>query len=240
MAAEIQGFVTRAQAGLRPPRSVSRKISPASGGVAVHYGGPAQRLRNHSDCVRRWKDWQDYHTGTHGWSDIAYTGGVCNHGYALAGRGAGVRTAANGTNAGNTGFYAVCWLGGDGETPSDDALDAFQWWIVKLRAAGAGPSVRPHRSFKSTGCPGDHLVAAVRDLDARDIEVPDQRGGERMIVRFDGSNEVWEVVGSHLEYMTGTAFEARGLSHSKVVVLDKDHKLSTLPKVKEVAAAASR
>lgn len=236
-AADITGFVTREQARLRRPRSVSRKIAPAGGGVALHYGGPAQELRNHSDCVRRWKGWQDYHMDTHGWSDLAYTGGVCDHGYAFAGRGAGVRTAANGTDYGNKHFYAVCWLGGDGEQPTAEALGAFRWWIVQLRKAGAGRAVRPHRFFKSTGCPGNDLFAAAAEMDDCDFTTPDSSQGDRMIVRFDGSNEVWEVVGSHLEYLTGTAFEARGLSHSKVVVLDRDHRLSELPRLKEVAAA---
>lgn len=233
MSARIAGFISRAAAGLRAPRSVSRNINPAAGGVAFHYGGPAQNLSNHSDCIIRWRNWQIFHMNK-GWSDIAYTGGVCQHGYAFAGRGAGVRTAANGTNDGNNRFYAICWLGGEGEQPTRAALDAYDWWVQELRDKGkAGREVRAHRYFKSTGCPGNYLVAHAAVLHNADIGTTTiLSGGGRMIIRFDGTNEVWEVVGSHLEYISGQAFFARSLSHSKVVVLEPNHPLNGLPKVK--------
>lgn len=164
MTAKIAGFVSRAAAGLRAPKSVSHNITPASGGVAIHYGGPRQPVADpgasHAKCVATWKAWQTFHMNTHGWVDIAYTGGFCNHGYAFAGRGAGVRTAANGTNTGNQNFYAVVWIGGEGQVPTQAALNAADWWINELRRLGkAGKAVRPHRFFKSTGCPGNQLVA---------------------------------------------------------------------------------
>ncbi len=162
MTARIAGFVTRADAGLRGPKSVSQSITPGGGGVGIHYGGPRQPAADsgadHSKCVSTWKAWQNYHMGTHGWSDIAYTGGFCNHGYAFAGRGQGVRTAANGTNSGNQSYYAVTWIGGDGQTPTPEALDAADWWVEQLRKSGSGRKVKPHRFFKPTGCPGDPLV----------------------------------------------------------------------------------
>lgn len=169
MTAQIKGFVTRAEAGLRAPRNVSRNITPENGGVAPHYGGPRQPAANadadHSVCVKTWRSWQNYHMNTHGWADIAYTGGFCNHGYAFAGRGVGVRTAANGTNHGNQNFYAVTWIGGEGQTPTQEAYDAADWWINELRQNGSGMKVKPHRFFKKTGCPGDPFVeyAATRD-----------------------------------------------------------------------------
>jgi hypothetical protein len=167
--ARITGFVTRAQAKLRPPRSVSRNITPDRGGCAVHYGGPAQRLRTHADCIARWRAWQTYHMDTHRWVDIAYTGGFCDHGYAFAGRGLGIRTAANGTNAGNRDYNAFVWLGGKGETPTAAALDALAWWVQQARDHEAGRRVRPHQVFKSTSCPGPHLVHAAAGLDNRPI-----------------------------------------------------------------------
>lgn len=172
MTARITGFVTRAEAGLRSPKSVSKNITPGDGGVAFHYGGPASNAKGHADCVTQWRGWQNFHMGTRGWSDIAYTMGVCQHGYVFAGRGVGVRTAANGTNSGNQSFYAVCWLGGDGQTPTQEALDAFEWAVLTLRKAGAGRRVRPHRSFKSTSCPGDPLVAHAARLDNKDVSEP--------------------------------------------------------------------
>lgn len=175
MTARIAGFVTRSSAGLRGPKSISRNITPAKGGVAIHYGGPRQTAADpgsdHSRCVSTWLAWQRYHMDTHGWVDIAYTGGFCNHGFAFAGRGAGLRTAANGTNAGNQNYYAVVWIGGDGQTPTQAALDAADWWVSELRQNGsAGQKVKPHRFFTSTGCPGDSLVGYSESRDSSDVD----------------------------------------------------------------------
>lgn len=162
MTAQIAGFVTRAEAGLRAAESFSRNITPEKGGVAEHWGGPAQaparQGSSHLQCIITWGNWQKYHMNTHGWVDIAYTGGFCNHGYAFAGRGKGVRTAANGTSVGNQNFYAIVWIGGAGQTPTKEALDAADWWLVNLRNAGAGLEVRPHNYFKNTGCPGPDIT----------------------------------------------------------------------------------
>lgn len=174
MTVQIAGFVTRAAAGLVAPKSFSRNITPDKGGVAPHYGGPAQPAAapgsDHAICVSTWRNWQKFHMVSNGWADIAYTGGFCNHGYAFAGRGAGIRTAANGTNAGNQNFYAVVWIGGEGQTPTQEAYDAADWWINELRQNGrAGRLVKPHRFFKSTGCPGEPFVAYATSRDGKDI-----------------------------------------------------------------------
>jgi len=170
----VVGFVTRADAGLVPAASFSSRITPESGGVALHYGGPPSRIRSHADCISTWRGWQRFHMGPErGWADIAYTMGVCDHGYALAGRGAHRRTAANGTDYGNQNYYAVCWLGGEGQQPTDLAQSAFAWCVNELRSSGgAGDRVRPHSFFKGTGCPGDHLRWLAATLDARDLRPP--------------------------------------------------------------------
>ena len=162
MSAVIQGFVTRQEAGLAKPKSVSTRITPEKGGFAIHHGGGPQAAArsdaDHEQCVDTWRRWQKFHMSK-GWVDIAYTGGVCQHGYAFAGRGAGVRTAAQGTNEGNQNFHAVVWIGGEGQIPTEDALNALDWWLVTLREAGnAGLDVRPHKFFKPTGCPIQELV----------------------------------------------------------------------------------
>lgn len=176
MTAQITGLVSRAAAGLRAPKSVNKNITPEKGGVAIHYGGPAVSAAKsdagHDKCLGVWKAWQDYHMDGHGWVDIAYTGGFCNHGYAFVGRGAKIRTAANGTNAGNQNYYAVVWLGGDGQVPTQKAYDAADWWVNELRKADAGRSVKPHKFFHSTGCPGSALVAYAGSRDGKDIDLP--------------------------------------------------------------------
>lgn len=181
---KIVGFVTRSDAGLARPRSRSTNISPENGGTALHYGGDNVPVSAHRDCVRIWKGWQDFHMNTRGWVDIAYTMGVCQHGYAFAGRGTGTRTAANGTNHGNSTHYAVCWIGGARQRPSSAALSAFAWCIQELRKNGrAGLSVKPHSHFRSTGCPGSHIRSAASEVDGQRL---DSSGG-------GGSKTDWEV-----------------------------------------------
>lgn len=159
VAPAIAGFVSRAEWGASRPDSVSRNITPHLGGVTFHYGGPPQNLfGDHALCVRRVRQWQSYHMGTKGWSDIAYTGLFCNHGFAFAGRGAGVRTAANGTNPGNQSWYAVTWLGGDGEVPTWEAIAAGAWWVQNLRDHGnAAHRVNNHSDHKATACAGNPI-----------------------------------------------------------------------------------
>lgn len=170
MTARVAGFVSRADAGLRAPRSRSRNLDPSRGGVALHYGGGGTPT-SHGGCVSTWRGWQDYHL-SRGWADIAYSFGFCQHGYVFAGRGFGTRTAANGTNSGNDSFYAACWIGGTNATPSRDAIDAVEWIVKAARDEGsAGTAVRPHRWFKSTGCPGDALTVTAARLHQSSITV---------------------------------------------------------------------
>lgn len=159
MTAKIAGFLSRAQLGLRAPRSVSHNINPERGGCTKHYGGPGSAPKSHPDCLKRWRAWQDYHMDGHGWVDIAYTAGYCNHGYIFAGRGYGVRTAAQGTDVGNQTAYAFVWIGGDRDNPTRAALDALDWLVVDARKNGsAGKLFNNHRDWHSTGCPGDYLA----------------------------------------------------------------------------------
>lgn len=173
--AQHQGFISRSQASLRPPRSISRNIAPQEGGVTAHYAGGPQRisplLQGHTRCVNLWRAYQNHHMDTNGFADIAYTGGYCQHGYVFAGRGSGIRTAANGTNSGNYRFYAVCWIGGEGEAPTAAAFAALAWWIRELRrAAAAGKRVVPHSWHKGTGCPGWPITTKIKEFDNKPIE----------------------------------------------------------------------
>lgn len=172
MPAQIQDFNTRSELGMRNPRSVSYNIDPSNGGAAAHWGGPRQNLipNDHSRCVKIWLGWQRYHMDNHGWVDLAYTGGYCNCGIALAGRGHGVRTAANGTNAGNGSYHAYVWIGGQGERPNKRAFDALDWWVLEGRKHGAGQAVRPHRYFTGTGCPGFDIINYVPTIHNKAIK----------------------------------------------------------------------
>lgn len=162
MTARIAGFISRAEAGLRKPDSVSYNVAPQRGGAAVHYGGDGAPPASHDGCVKRWRDWQAFHMDGRGWADIAYSFGFCNHGYVFEGRGWGRRTAANGTNDGNDRFLAYVWIGGGSSTPTPAALDALTWLILTGQIShNVGANVKPHSYFKSTGCPGSSLRAWV-------------------------------------------------------------------------------
>lgn len=155
----ITGFVTRAEAGLRPPVSVSKNLNTSSGGVAIHWAGGGVGQLTHRQALETWRSFQAHHVQGNGWSDIAYNFGVSQQGYVFAGRGLGVRSAANGTNEANDAYYAAVWLGGVGDgKPSQEALAAFEWVISTCRNAGAGPRVRPHSDFRGTECPGPVLT----------------------------------------------------------------------------------
>lgn len=156
-----KGHLSRAQLRLREPRSRSTSITPARGGVTRHYGGGPARIdtspAGHGRCESVWRDWQAYHMDRRGWADVAYTAGYCQHGYSFAGRGLGVRTAANGTDAGNQSWYAFTFIGGGDEVPTADALDALDWLVAQARAAGAGDGFNSHSDHKPTDCAGDFL-----------------------------------------------------------------------------------
>lgn len=193
--AAIVDFASRAELGLRPPRSISRSIAPGEGGSTVHYAGPKQHvsplMSGHTRCVNLWRMYQRVHMDQRGYVDIAYTAGFCQHGYAFAGRGLGIRTAANGTNSGNYKFYAFCWIGGEGETPTREALAALAWLIRDARRQGAaGMRVVPHSWHKPTGCPGDDLRGVADDLDNEPIDGDTPMAHKHFDQMFVGANGV--------------------------------------------------
>jgi hypothetical protein len=101
---------------------------------------------------------QGFHMDTRGWNDIAYSFVVCPHGNVFEGRGWGVRTAAQGTNAGNSHFHAVCFLGGKGDPVTDAAKAAISAVRAELvRRLPRATDVKPHSWFHSTACPGPAL-----------------------------------------------------------------------------------
>lgn len=160
-------LITRAECGLRDATSVTPFT--AEFGSTVHYNGPpiglSRLLANHSACFSTWRGIQAFHMGPErGWTDIAYTAGVCPHGYVFEGRGVGRRTAANGTNPGNDSAYAIFAFLGDGEAPNDAMKRAIVDYAEFLDQHGeAGPGINAHRDWKSTACPGDPLASWVAD-----------------------------------------------------------------------------
>lgn len=148
-------FVSRAEWGARAGSS-STSITPV--GVAVHWEGPHMGTPEHGSCAGIVRGFQAFHMDTNGWADIAYSAVVCPHGYVFEGRGPGHRTAANGTNDGNQRFYAVCFMGGEGDTFTDEAKDGINDAIEWL----GGGEITGHRDHTETACPGDEIYAWVQ------------------------------------------------------------------------------
>lgn len=157
-------LITRSAWGARAPKNTTPMVASEQRGTAIHYSAAeSDRVAIHDDCARRVRSIQAFHMDGRGWADIAYNWLVCHHGYRFAGRGLGVRSAAQGTDAGNDGYHAVCFLGFDvaGRADvTDEAKQAIRDCIVSVRAEyKQATGVRPHSWFHSTACPGDELRA---------------------------------------------------------------------------------
>lgn len=144
--------ITRQQWGARPPTSVTE--SSSFRGVAVHWEGP--RLGwpwAHALCFEKVRGIQNFHMDTRGWADIAYNLVVCGHGDIFVGRGPNVRNAANGGLRNDNGeFYAICYLGGEGDAFTLDAKDGINDGAEFLSMAQG--VWRRHSDFVATSCPG--------------------------------------------------------------------------------------
>jgi hypothetical protein len=106
---------------------------------------------------------QNYHMDTQGWSDIAYNLAVCTHGYIYEGRGKGKGSGANGTSDANHNYPSVCALVGEND-PQPSALDdGIADAVEKLRGWGVGSTMKGHRDFVSTACPGSSIYSKMKD-----------------------------------------------------------------------------
>ena len=150
-------LVKRSEWGARPPRAVTALVPAEVKGVAVHYTAMHEdRVIDHADCASRVRGIQRFHMDTRGWNDIAYNFCVCQHGFVFEGRGLGIRSAGQGTNAGNDGYHAVCFLGADRDD-RDDVTAAGREALGEIIRACPGDDVQPHSSFTNTPCPGNEL-----------------------------------------------------------------------------------
>lgn len=159
-------LVSRSSWKARSVKNVPTNITPATGGVAIHYDGGKGKLTpsSHSKCAAIVRSIQNFHMDTNGWLDIAYSYLVCQHGYVYEGRGLHKRTAANGSNSGNQYYYAVCGLVNDADTPTPEMIQGFKDACQYLRTkGGAGDKVVGHKNLYSTSCPGTKLYKYVTD-----------------------------------------------------------------------------
>jgi hypothetical protein len=164
-------LVTLAQAGVPPISGRSTTIN-GSEGVTFHYGGPPNGgfPWPHSRCASIWKAWDAFHRSK-GWVGIAYNFGACIHGFVFEGRGAGYRSAAQGTNAGNLTSHAVVYMAGEGEPLTDAAKTALlhaRHLCMTHPTRAANDRTHDHDDWHSTACPG----SPVRDWRAAGLPDP--------------------------------------------------------------------
>lgn len=161
-------FVTKEEWGSTLGRQATPRTHPigATKGVTIHWEGPHMGSFPHSQCAAKVRGIEKFHEETRGWADLAYSGIVCPHGYVFEGRGIGTMTAANGNSDTNDDWYALCFLGGQGDPFTAEAqaglIEGVQW----LRSEGdAGPAVNGHRDHKATECPGDEIYRWLKNTD---------------------------------------------------------------------------
>lgn len=154
-AGEPGSFVSRAGWGARTPRGRTSLNNPQ--GVTFHYEGPKMGTFPHSSCATKVRAIQNFHMDGRGWTDIAYNELVCPHGVIFEGRGIDVRSAANGTNAGNGSSHAVCAITGVGDAHPSELFIGLLAARQVLMSGGTGSRTWCHRDWKSTSCPGDPI-----------------------------------------------------------------------------------
>jgi len=156
------------------------------GYVLHHNGPPADCLdRPHTRCVAYWAAVRSFHMAAppngQGWSDIAYSFGVCPHGMRLTGRGWNKNQFANGTDLVGTNdgpdseWYTVLVFIGIGEAPTDQMVNAVIALIDEGRNSGrCANRVLPHNAFKQKACPGPEFTTYAQLWDNRALVAPTQ------------------------------------------------------------------
>lgn len=148
-------------------------------GFTIHWNGPAARCvgQPHSRCEGFWAAVKHYHTVTKGWSDIAYSFGVCPHGVRFVGRGWDKAQFANGADVvgpddgGDRYWYTVLTFLGEGEVATAEMVGGVRLLIAEGRSSGrCGPRVLPHNAFKRKTCPGTEFTLHARAWDNQSLE----------------------------------------------------------------------
>lgn len=166
--------VTRKEWGANPvgrrPVTVPTKTRQ---GVVFHWIGSPCSQPAHTGCDDLVRSVQHTHQAGNGWSDVAYSFIVCQHGYIYTGRGWRWDQFANGeTTRGDLepteGWVTVLFLIGGNEDgtspqhPSHEAKRAARRLVLAARRRGAGLRVMPHNAFHPKACPGNVLEHIAR------------------------------------------------------------------------------
>lgn len=161
-------IIPRSEWGAKPPTKVS-KMPDSRLGWIFHYNGPP--VPEHLSGKQLMQSVQRFHMGTKGWRDFAYSFGIDQDGNVYEGRGwnvVGGHTSGRFKGTGpsnNSHAHAVIFLIGQGQAPSQAAIDAATDLVVAGLQFGVPAIVTPHTEAAPglhTSCPGPELIALVR------------------------------------------------------------------------------
>ena len=187
-------FVSRAQWGAKPPKSVSKRDPKTLAGVVLHHFGSPRASKSHDGCAALLRGIQVDHMrpggrlSPNGGADIGYNHAVCPHGHAFTLRGFGVQSGANGDARSNREYAAVVYMAGTGDKPTKEALPVIAEVLRMWQAKGAGPLVKPHKFFTGSECPGPDLL---KWLDAKPVPWLPGDGGAGVLPPVEDETPPW-------------------------------------------------
>lgn len=138
--------------------------APTAAGIVVHWNGPPMGAYSEDQVAAIVRGTRDFHVNGNGWADIAYNFSVDRFGRIWEGRGDEVWNAASGDSAANQNLLAVECLCGKGDPFPDAMKRGLAEIAAAYVAAGRTPHCCGHRDVVATECPGDEIMAYVRQL----------------------------------------------------------------------------
>lgn len=165
---EAVEVLSRAAWGARAARSQGYRQNPNR--VTVHHtdGHPRTRL---SDSIEEMRGYQSFHMNGRGWADIGYHFVIDGAGRVLEGRHAEILGAHAGGNA-NMDNIGIAVMGDYNRDYLNDAQKNSLRRLITFLALRyhSDPRqrdfIQPHQHYKSTDCPGTHIVAFLAELRA--------------------------------------------------------------------------
>jgi len=213
-------------------------------GFTIHWNGDPARCigQPHNRCIRFWEAVKRYHMETRGWSDIAYSFGVCPHydrhhqGLAFfTGRGWDKNQFANGEDqvGANDGpdrdWYTILAFTGTGEGITPSMLHGIQDLITTGRSTvRCGLEITPHSLWKPKDCPGPILTPWAATYNRRSFGEPlqpiSQETDDMRILQCAGKPGLLVTSAGHTD-LTGLESDALkrwGIEAGTVSVADRE------------------
>lgn len=200
-------YLTRAEVGLRPPKSLSRLDVPVDT-LFIHHTDTQGK-----DGPKEWVAVQRFHMDTRMFADIAYHGGIGPLAEVMEGRPPAMDGGA--TLGWNQRSLAICFVGDFTSEPATiDQLRSAAWlgqyWML-LGLLSPRCVVMGHRDESTSSCPGDALYAQLpqfRQLLFAPV-VQQQEANMQGFVQASGDAHVWLSDGFQRRWMRDMAQVAR-------------------------------